>query len=280
MTWKIITDSGACLTDIKTQSEQIQFERVPLTLHLDGKEIVDEIGLDIPTLIGDMKQSKTSSSSCPGPGTYEAAYEGADYFICFTITSGLSGSYNSARIAAEHYLDENPDVKGFVFDTRTAGSEMDLLANKAIELIESGHSFEEVVAGVKDYHQQTDILFLLESVENLAKNGRVNKVISSLVGLLNLRLLGQRTEEGTIELASKTRGTKRGLSMLLKEMKDRGHSGGRVSIVHVNNKAIAETLADKIKNKFGSTTIDIYPASGLCSFYGEENGLIVGFEKN
>lgn len=61
MTWKIITDSGACLTDIKTQSEQIQFERVPLTLHLDGKEIVDEIGLDIPTLIGDMKQSKTSS---------------------------------------------------------------------------------------------------------------------------------------------------------------------------------------------------------------------------
>ena len=119
---------------------------------------------------------------------------------------------------------------------------------------------------------------MLKSVDNLVKNGRVNKIVGSLVGLLNIHVIGIRSEEGTIEMSSRAR-RKRALNNFVKDLVETGFSGKVLEISHVNNEPLAKKLSEKILEQFPKTEIQIRPTSGLCSFYAEKGGLIVGYER-
>lgn len=279
MAWKIVTDSGASLLDISHLTQDIDYEIVPLSIITDTEEIMDVPGIDLDEFVEKIKVAKTTSSACPSPDMYLQAFGDADKVICFTITGTLSGSFGSADVARQHALEKNPDRQIHIFDTLSAGPEQDLLIKKLITFIESGLDFDEVVEQIYAYHQHTDLLFLLESIENLVKNGRVNKMIGSLVGLLNLRLVGERSSDGRIELANRARGTKKGLKILLDEMIGKGYKGGKVEIAHMGNESLAKTMADRIREQFSEALIDIRQGSALCYYYAEKNGLMIGFEK-
>lgn len=279
MTWKIVTDSGSTLRDIKDLSQTIDYEIVPLSIITDAEEILDTPDIDLDYFVEQVKQAQKTSSACPSPEMYRQAFGDQEQVICFTITGTLSGSFNSADVARQQILEENPDRQIHIFNTYSAGPEQDLLIKKAISLIEEGLAFDDVIEQLNAYHEKTDLLFLLESIQNLVKNGRVNKMIGSLVGLLNLRLVGERSRDGRIELANRARGTKKGLKILLEEMIDKGYQGGRVEIVHMNNASLAQTMADRIRERFADVVIDIRMGTALCYYYGEENGLMIGFEK-
>ncbi len=280
MKWKIITDTGSSIREIENLPENVSFDIIPLILHLDNKDYVDTPDLDTEELVNEMSKVSKSSSACPAPGVYAEKFKGAENVICFTISSEISGSYNSAELGRSIALEENPEANIYIFNSKSAGSEMDLLVWKALELVEAGESFQNVVDGLQDYHQHTYVGYMLKSIENLVKNGRVNKVVGSLVGLLNIHVMGIRSEKGTIEMSNRARGEKRALNTFMNDIIENGFNGKILEISHVNNETLAEKFANKMKEKFPNTNVRIRPTSGLCSFYAEDGGLIVGYERN
>src|SRR5699024_11071443 len=216
MDWKIVTDTGSNIRQINDLPESISFDIIPLILHIDNEDFVDTPDLDIELLNQKVAQSSESSSACPAPGVYAEKFKGADHVICFTISSELSGSYNSAEQGKQIALEENPDADIYIFDSKSAGGENDLLVLKAIELVKEGLGFHEVVDALNEYHEKTHAGYMLKSIETLVKNGRVNKIVGSLVGLLNIHVMGVCSEEGTIEMSSRGRGKRRDLNTVIK----------------------------------------------------------------
>lgn len=276
--WKIVTDTGSCLRSIE---ENIDFAVVPLMLNIDNEVFVDTEDLPIQDMLDKLLHTKTkSSSACPSPEAYAQHFQGADNIICFTITGKLSGSYNSALLGKDIALETNPDANIHVYDTCSAGGEMDLIIKEAARFIDGNPSvpFEDVVNHINEYHQHSYVTFLLESVKNLVNNGRVSKLLGQMIGLLGIRLVGTRTPEGEIELANKAKGQKRGIKMTIEDMKTRGYNGGRVEVTHVNNEDLAKDFTVALTQQFPQAEVSMRPTSALCSFYAEHNGMIIGFE--
>lgn len=275
MNFKIVTDSAA---DIKELSG-ISFESVPLKIITEVKEYVDNKSLDVVDMLSNLKKYKGKSrSSCPNSEEYLRAFGDSENIFCITITSGLSGSYNSANTAARTYLNEHPDRKIHVIDSLSTGPENALIIEKLRDLILEGNSFDAVKEKIKEYHSRTRLIFALESMHNLANNGRVSHLKAKMAGILGIRAIGRASDVGTLEMISKTRGPVNTAADILKNMIGDGYSGGRVKIHHANNIGFAEMMREKILQKFPDARIDIAPAGGLCSFYAEEGGLLVGFD--
>ena len=131
---------------------------------------------------------------------------------------------------------------------------------------------------IKEYHKRTHLLFSLESLANFAKNGRVSPVVAKAVGVLGLRVVGKASDEGTLEPMHKCRGEKRALQQLFDSMKETGYNGGKVRLAHSYNPGAAEALASLIREEYPKSDISICCNRGLCCYYAEEGGLLVGFE--
>ncbi|HER6987559.1 TPA: DegV family protein [Streptococcus pyogenes] len=279
MTWKIVTDSGCDLRSLTRQSKELRFERVPLTLQIGTEIFRDDDGLDIDSMMTTMYQSsKATTSSCPSPEAFLQAYRGADNVIVMTITGTLSGSHNSARLAKNELLEENPNVNIHLIDSLSAGGEMDLLVLELERLINLGLSFEEVVKQITAYQQKTRLIFVLAKVDNLVKNGRLSKLVGKVIGLLNIRMVGKASNKGTLELLQKARGQKKAVSALIEEIQKEGYAGGKVYIAHAQNPKICEQISEKIKSLYPDAVIQTGRTSGLCSFYAEDGGLLMGYE--
>lgn len=280
MNWKIVADSGSNLLTIENLAPNTTFERVPLTIQTAGQLFVDDANLNIDAMMTTMYNSQSAATSaCPSPEAYMSAFEGAENIIVITITGGLSGSYNSALLAKNIYL-ENNNANIHVINSLSAGGEMDLLALKVNELIAEGKSFDDVVSEMTAYQEKSKLLFVLAKVDNLVKSGRLNKLVATVVGMLNIRMVGRASTEGTLELLHKARGEKKAVQAVINEMLAAGYAGGRVIISHRNNPMICEAIRTKIVEQFPTAEIIAIPTSGLCSFYAEEEGILMGYETN
>ncbi len=275
MSFKIVTDSSA---DIKTLSG-VDFESVPLKIITDVKEYVDDESLDVVGMISDLQKYKGKSrSSCPNMQEYINAFGEADEVFCITITSGLSGSFNSASMAAKAYMEEHPERRVHVIDSLSTGAENALLIEKIRDLIVEGNDFDTVKEKITEYHNHTRLIFALESMINLANNGRVSPLAAKFAGLVGIRAIGRASDVGTLEMTGKTRGAVPTAAQIASNMVEEGCTGGKVRIHHANNLQSAELLKTKILEKLPSAEVVIDHAGGLCSFYAEQGGLLVGFE--
>ncbi len=276
MRYKIITDSSS---DMLTLNAECSYSSVPLKIITDTKEYVDDLDLNVDDMISDLQKYKgTSKSSCPNIGDWKEAFEDYDGVFCVTITSGLSGSYNSASLAVEEYLSKHPDRKGAVLDSLSTGPENALIIEKLIELIEQGLPFEEIEKQVREYMKTTHLVFCLDSLRNLANNGRVNKAVAKVVGLLGIRIIGKASNEGTLEITDKVRGADKALSEVYANIRKLGYNGGKIRIHHCQNEAAASALTKMISADFPKVEAVIDKTGALCSFYAESGGLLVGFE--
>ncbi len=275
MEYKIVMDSAG---DIKTL-DGVAFESVPLKIVAGDREYVDNCNLNVAQMVHDLKNHHgKSGTACPGVGEYVEAFGDAENVFCVTISSALSGSYNAAKIAAATYEEEHPGRHVHVVDSLSAGPEMQLLACKIRQLIKEKKPFSEIAERVESYKQKTHTLFALESIHNLANNGRVNAVTARIVGVLGIRMVGKGGDEGKLELLDKARGERRALTAIFKYMREMGYEGGKVLIDHVDNLAAAQKLKEMICDAFAHAEVGIGTCGGLCSFYAEHAGLIIGFE--
>ena len=149
MKWKILADSGSCIRHEEKITDEIGFQVVPLLINIGTELFIDDDLSKVPDLMDSMEHSKLgSSTACPSPDTYASAFMDADNIICFTISGALSGSFNSAQLAKNLVLESHPEKNIQIIDTLSAGTEMDILVDKTIELIQAGKSFDEVVTEV------------------------------------------------------------------------------------------------------------------------------------
>ena len=181
-------------------------------------------------------------------------------------------------MAEKMMLEEDPERKVHIFDSRATGGSLQLIARKIVECKEKGMSFEETVEAVDAYYAKTQIMFLLESLKNLAKNGRLSPSVAKIASVLGIRFIGKASEEGTILQSGIARGNKKALSTLLKGIISEGYRGGRMIISHCLNPENAERFRDLLWQEFPGAPIEIDECGGLCSYYAERGGLIVCFE--
>ncbi len=275
MSFKIISDSSSNLLT----NEYDNFISVPLKILLGNKEYTDNSVLNVKELVEDMATSKEKcSTSCPNVFDWLEAFGDSKELFAVTITSSLSGSYSAAIQAKEDYIKANPDAKVCILDSLTAGPEMELIIEKLISLRESGASFEETEKQIRQYMKKTHLLVTLESLKNLAKNGRVSNTVAKIAGVLGIRVVGIASQDGYLEPTHKCRGEKKALETLKEEMLKLGFLGGKLRISHCENLKAAEAFKNMILSVFPKCNIKIRHCAGLCSFYAERGGMIIGFE--
>lgn len=279
MKWKIVTDSSSDLLSLESPAVNTGFAFVPLTIRFGDKEFVDDASLDVTTMMKEMNayHGKTSTS-CPSPKDWADAFCDADQIICVTITSGLSGSYNSAVLARSMVLEEHPEKNIFILDSLSTGPELMLLIQKINNMISDELDFGTICDQLTKYHNHIKLLFKLEDLSNLVKNGRISKVIGTVAEVLNIHVVGTTSATGTLDLLHKCRGAAKAYSSILKEMILSGYSNGKVIITHCNNEKGALALKKKLMNAFENPMIAILPTRGLCSYYAQSGGLLIGFE--
>lgn len=271
---RIVVDSSANMA-----GEPAVFS-VPLKIITDTKEYIDDVNLNTAAMVWDLKAyTGTSSTACPSPQDWLDAFGDAPYVFCIAITGNLSGSCNAANIAKADYEQAFPDRKVCVIDSLSTGGEMELIAEKLWELIEAEHSYEDICAAIREYQNHTGLMFMLESMQNLANNGRVSKIAAKAAGLLGIRVVGKASDIGTLEPLDKCRGEKKAIAALADYMVCFGYEGGKMRISHCLNLAAAESLQTNILAAFPGADVQIRPTGGLCSFYAEKGGMIIGFEK-
>lgn len=279
MTWKIVVDTGCDFRELPDLAPDTEFVKVPFTIQIGNETFLDDFNLDIDKMMDSMYASSVAAgSACPSPDAYLEAYRGADNIVVVTITGTLSGSQNSARLAKEMYLEENPNANVHLIDSLSAGGQVDLLTLEINRLIKEGLAFDDFVAAITDYYAKTKLVFVLAKVDNLVKNGRLSKLIGTVVGLLNIRMVGEASEDGKLELLQKARGQKKAVTATIEEMIKAGYKGGKVVITHRNNDKICQQLEEGLRAKFPDLSFTTVPTSGLCSFYAEEGGILMGYE--
>ena len=275
MNTKIVVDSSASLYTL----QGVDFECVPLKIITDDAEYLDNGTMDALGMAQTLRTYKgKTSTSCPNVSDWLAAYEGADEVYAITITGTLSGSYNAALLAAEEYKETHPEARVFVLDSLSAGPELRLLAERLRDLVRIGMEFDEICEAILAYHKHTHLLFSLESLANLARNGRVKPAVAAVARMLGIRVIGQASEAGELDVLCKTRGEHGALERIVLELKEHGYTNGRLHISHCGNPAAAERLKHMVKAVFDGAKVDISECGGLCSYYAELGGLLVGYE--
>lgn len=275
MSIRLVADSGADLLEMG----EVEFAVAPLTIITDAKQYIDDAKLDVEQMAAELKVYKgKSSTACPGVGDYLEAFGDAKEVIAITITGNLSGSYNAACLAKRDYEEEHPDRKVHVINSLSAGPEMKLILEKIVEYMKEGKGFEEICEQIEEYRKHTKLLFFLESMANLANNGRVSPLVAKAAGLLGIRALGEASDEGTLGMLDKCRGEKKALIGMLGHMKRFGYKGGKVSIGHCANETAASKLKELIQREFPSAKVEFHKLRGLCSFYAEAGGILMGYE--
>lgn len=273
---KLIIDSSS---NMKSDPDH-NVEVVPLTISFGGKDYIDDQNLNIREFLNDMNQNQgAGKTTCPSIQAWLNALEGTEKAIIITMTSGMSGTFSSALQAKTMYEEKHPTSQIIVVDSRSAGPELTIVLHGIEKMIQGDIRFVDLEEVIAKFRMRTHLLFILQSLHNLSLNGRVSPVAAKVAGLLKINLIGTASKEGKLEPLTKARGMKKAMRELLKYMKDDNYHGGEVIIDHCENEKDAEIIKDKILAEYPDAQVTIRPMRGLCSFYAEEGGIMVGFHE-
>ena len=276
--YKIVIDScGELSEELKADGH---FCNVPLLLDVDGYEITDDETFNQKDFLQRVKASIHSpKSACPSPERYMNAYEGdAEHVYVVTLSGKLSGSYNSAVLAADLYNDEHEDEKQIhVFNSKSASIGETLIGLKIQELEEAGKSFDEVISGVDEYIASMNTFFVIETLETLRKAGRLSNLKAFVANTLNIKPVMGSTKEGSIQQLGQARGMKKALAKMVEDMlKVTKNCENRVlAISHCNCPERAQFVKEAIEKVAKFKKIVIVNTAGVSSMYANEGGVIL-----
>ena len=264
--------------------KKTQAKIAPLTITIDDTHYVDDGTVDIPPYLAAMKASKNPvRSACPSPDLYAEdirATEG-DCFIV-TLSAKLSGSHNAASLGVQLVQEDMPEKKVHVFDSESASAGETYIALMIHDLITAGKSFEQIVELVEEKIRSMHTLFVLDSLDNLVKNGRISRTVALLANVLSIRLLMSDDGHGAIKNISKARGIKGALGQMVETC--RKHTEGlaaasqRLVISYCNCPERARQVRDMIREKCPAIgEIILTPTSALSSMYANDGGIVIAY---
>ncbi len=275
MKYKIVADSSCNFFELK----DIDYTVVPLKIITDQKEYVDNQTLNVNGMMEDLKDYKgKTGTSCPNASEWLQAFGDGDIVFGVTITSGLSGSFNAAMMAKQQYEEMYPGKKVFIVDSLSTGPEMKLIIEKLKQLCLEEKSYSDIRNTIIDYTQKTHLLFSLESLDNFVRNGRISPAIAKSVDVFGIRIVGRASYDGKLEPMGFCRGQKKAVKRLVDEIKHTGYKGGNIVISHTNNQKGVDSLVELLKENYPQANITIMNNGGLCSYYAQQGGILVGFE--
>lgn len=271
---KIVVDSCCELNLDMMEGVDVSF--VPFKLSIGSNDFLDDENLNIEDFRIKMEESKEPvKTACPSPMDFFDKFEG-DIVYVVTITSELSGTYQSAMIAKEMYLKEYPGAKVHVFDSRSAVAGETAVFLNLVKCIKEGKSFEKTVADTEDVINRSSTIINLASLSNLAKNGRIPKIAGKLSKVLNIRMIG-KAKDGKIVPVSIERGLKRSIKSLVNKALDICDKSLKTAIVisEANALEAAKEVREMLLKDFPDRIIEITGMKGLSTTYAEEGGLVL-----
>ena len=278
MSFKIIVDSCCDLTPAQLREEC--FVKVPLTIRVGDHTVVDDDTFDQGELLWRMKESDTApQSACPSPAQYLEAFDcGADDLYVVTLSALLSGSHNAAAQARSIWLEEHPESRVHIFNSCSASAGEVLVALKLQELAQSGMDFTTVVDQVSRYINEMQTYFVLETLDNLRKAGRLSRVQSLVTSTLRIKLLMGATPEGEICKKGQAMSVKQALNKMVALMADDlKHVGKRLSIVHCNCLERAFYVKELAMKQCRFDEILVSDTGGISTMYANDGGIVVAY---
>ncbi len=276
--WHIVADSSCDLFTLPEAGQDISFDTVPFTIRVGETEYTDDADLSVDEMLtANERLREAAQTACPATQLWADKFAVPGPVLAFTITSGLSGSYNSANAARQMVLEENADSQIAVIDTKATGPETVLLIRHACRMIRQGKTLTEIADLLQQEAARTHIAFALSSYHNLIKAGRVSRLVGFIAGHLGFWGIGIGDDNGEIAIRGKARGQRGMVRFLVDEIKKTGLAGKEIVISHCMNPEAAEMLKEQLLAAFRQITVDIIPTRGLDSFYAERHGLIVAY---
>lgn len=276
--YKIVIDScGELPEELKKDGH---YSSVSLELEVDGYRIVDDETFDQQDFLQRVKNSTQSpKSSCPSPECYMSACEGeAEHVYVVTLSGQLSGSYNSAVLGAQLFLEEHGESKQIhVFNSKSASIGETIIGMKVQELEEAGESFEKIVEDVEDYIASMNTFFVLETLETLRKAGRLSNLKSLVANTFNIKPVMGSTKEGTIQQLGAARGMKKALIKMVEDMvKVTKNCENRVlAISHCNCPERAQFVKETVEKFAKFKKIVVVNTAGVSTMYANDGGVIL-----
>lgn len=278
MAVKIVADSSCDLSREMKQNMNINI--APLILQLGDKNYLDDESLDIRDYVKAMGESENSpKTSCPSPEDYIKRYQGDESIFVVTLSNKLSGSYNSAILAKNIFLEEIGQKFIHVFDSFSASAGETLIALKINELAKKNFSDIEILEKVTGYIKEMKTFFLLESLDHLAKAGRLSPIVAKLANMLSIKPIMGATEEGTVKLVEKTRGYKKAFKRFVEIIGEEGSNLEEkiLGIAHCNALDKALNFKDEVLKRYNFKDIVIVEMGGLSSTYADDGGIVIAF---
>ena len=276
--WHIVSDTSCDLHSLEGGEGVFDFETIPFTIRIGSREYVDNEDMPVEEMLtANENHSEMAQPSCPSPEDWRAKFAPEGPVVAFTISSALSGSYNSACTAKQMLQEENPGKQIAVIDSKATGPETAMLVLKAREMILAGKDFGDIEAALNREAEKIHTIFALASYHNLIKAGRVSRLIGFIAGHLGFWGIGIGSDEGEISIRGKARGDKSMIRFLTEEIKKIGPAGKEIRISHCLNEKCAAALKEQLEEMFRGIRVTLMKTRGLDSFYAERRGLIIGF---
>ncbi len=280
MTIQLMTDSSA---DIPHRLyDEVNIQVVPLYLHFsDGEYNTEQVNLsNFYKKIKELKELPRSAA--PSPNDFYETYKTVDPnkpILMLSLSKGLSSTYENAVAGKNLLLEEEPDRKIEVINTRTASCGISLLIHEARKKINEGYSFDQLVQHMHERVKQTTTLFVLKTLENLVIGGRLDKMKGKLAKTLNIRLLMRGSNEGTIEVVEKVRGDKKSIRKFVEQIGEYTKSveDKVISMSHGNDENRAKKILEEIRKKYAFNNSLLSETGPLISTYGGEGAIVIAF---
>lgn len=273
MKYQILVDSASDLKSDYLKDEEIGFKVIPLTININDVEYVDNDELDCEKMLADMHESKKNSSACPAPESFLSQFDNAEYTFIVTITSKLSGCFNSANVARQSY-DKPENV--FVVDSKAVSGTEILIVDKLVELIKSGMEYEAICKEIIKYRDKKNLYFILQKFDNLVNNGRMSKIAGLIASKLVIRPICI-AHEGEIKMAKKIFGIKNAFAKMIQMICEKAADFSKdvLIITHCQAEEEANQIKADVEKKCNFKEVRVLPMRGLCSYYALEKGIIV-----
>lgn len=276
MSFKIVVDSCCELPEEYLQDDR--FEIVPLELEVGEYRVTDDEHFDQAEFLKRVAEyPKCPKSACPSPEKFREAYRTeAEHVYVITLSSHLSGSYNSAVLGMNLYREKYGKKQIHVIDSESASCGETQIARKLVELEEQGVPFEEIVKQIEEFRSNVHTYFVLDNLETLRKNGRLTGVKALVASTLSIKPI-MAGDKGNIVQRGQSVGMKKALRRMAEiVLEEAGDTKDRVlMITHCNAPERAETVKKLLMEKAEFKDCLIMDTRGVSSMYANDGGVIV-----
>ena len=276
MNIRIVTDSCIDINKDVFGNEE-NMERVPFKIVIENEEMIDK-NLDLSELREKMKATKDKiTTACPSPHDFLEAFKKCKENFVVTISEKLSGSHNSAVLAANMFLEEVEDAFVHIFDCKTATAGASLVALKLKTMIEEKVEKNRIIEEINNYIDQMKTFLVPVRLDNLAKNGRISSKKAFVGSLLQVTPIMCDKGDGELILKEQVRGRKKAFARLLDIIgEEKADFSDRVlAISHVNSEERALNLKEQILSRYNFKDIIIFEGGGLTTVYADDGGIVV-----